>query len=102
MMIYARTLVAALAVSAATAGGALAQNDDLILQMDEFTCKDILIRSGFERDFTIAYMHGFMSGKMNETEFDVNKLTLATDAVLEYCIQNPDATILSAFEEARG
>ena len=85
-------------------GYARVSTDDqnLTLQMNEFTCKDMLIRSGFERDFTMAYMHGFMSGKVNETEFDVEKLTRATDAVLEYCISKPDATILSAFQEARG
>jgi len=101
-MTYTRTLLAAVAISAATSGGAFAQDQNLTLQMNEFTCKDMLIRSGFERDFTMAYMHGFMSGKVNETEFDVEKLTRATDAVLEYCISKPDATILSAFEEARG
>ena len=101
-MARAITLVAAAAIAVAALSGASAQDENLILQMGEFTCKDMLIRSGFERDFTVAYMHGFMSGKMNETEFDVAKLTAATDAVLEYCIQNPDATILSAFEQARG
>ncbi len=83
--------------------GAMAQNtDNVVLQMEEFTCRDMLIRSGFERDFTIAYMHGFMSGKMGETTFNANKLTLATDAVLDYCISNPDAALMTAFEEARG
>jgi hypothetical protein len=101
-MTRAITLATAAAISVAALSGASAQDDNLVIQMDEFTCKDMLIRSGFERDFTVAYMHGFMSGKMNETEFDVAKLTAATDAVLEYCIQDPEATLLSAFEEARG
>ena len=84
------------------ATGALAQDaDNIVLQMEEFTCRDMLVRSGFERDFTIAYMHGFMSGKLNETTFDANKLTLATDAVLDFCISNPDASIIAAFEKAR-
>jgi len=84
------------------ATGALAQNaDNIVLQMEEFTCRDMLVRSGFERDFTIAYMHGFMSGKLNETTFDANKLTFATDAVLDFCISNPDASIIAAFEKAR-
>ncbi|SDE71792.1 HdeA/HdeB family chaperone [Ruegeria marina] len=83
--------------------GALAQNtDNVVLQMEEFTCRDMLVRSGFERDFTIAYMHGYMSGKLSEITFDTNKLTLATDAVLDYCISKPDASLLAAFEEARG
>jgi hypothetical protein len=85
------------------ATGALAQEaDNIVLQMEEFTCRDMLVRSGFERDFTIAYMHGYMSGKLNETTFDANKLTLATDAVLDFCISNPDASIMAAFEKARG
>ncbi len=96
-------LALSLAFFAPAPFGAIAQEaDNIVLQMEEFTCRDILVRSGFERDFTIAYMHGFMSGKLNETTFDANKLTLATDAVLDYCISNPGEALMTAFEEARG
>lgn len=103
-MFILRAVVALSVVVSATAPfGAMAQEaENVVLQMEEFTCRDMLIRSGFERDFTVAYMHGFMSGKLNETEFDVSKLTAATDSVLDYCISNPDAAIMAAFEQARG
>ena len=102
MFILRAVFTLSLVVSATAPFGAMAQEaDNVVLQMEEFTCRDMLVRSGFERDFTVAYMHGFMSGKLNETTFDANKLTLATDAVLDYCISNPDAALMMAFEEAR-
>ena len=103
MFILRAVAAVSLVASAMTPNGAIAHEvDNIVLQMEEFTCRDMLVRSGFERDFTVAYMHGFMSGKLNETTFDANKLTAATDSVLDYCISNPDAAIMEAFEQARG
>ncbi|NDR57052.1 HdeA/HdeB family chaperone [Aliiruegeria sabulilitoris] len=85
-------------------GGAIAQDTDGdgIWQVEEFTCRDLLMRGGEERDFVLVYMHGFMSGKMAEMTFDTPALTAATDAVLESCISTPDQPLLAAFEAARG
>ncbi len=70
-------------------------------KIDEVTCREMLMMGGTSRDFTMAFMHGFMSGKKSELLFRVEPLTEATDKVLETCIDHPDETLLSAFEKAR-
>jgi hypothetical protein len=70
-------------------------------QIDKTTCRELLQMSGDSRDFSMIFMHGFMSGKKNELLFDAPTLTAATDVAVDYCINNPDNTLLSAFEVAR-
>ena len=69
-------------------------------QIDKTTCRELLQMSGDSRDFSMIFMHGFMSGKKNELLFDAPTLTAATDVAVDYCINNPDSTLLSAFEKA--
>ena len=71
-------------------------------KIDEMTCRDLLRMSGDSRDFTLIFMHGFMSGKKSELVFDAVRLTEATDKVIDICIGNPDGKLLSAFEKGRG
>lgn len=100
-----RLISAALAIVGlfATTSVTFAQNAtaDGMMQIDAFTCRDLLIRSGDEREFVIIFMHGYMSGRMSEMTFDAPALTLATDAVIDGCISDPDASLLSVFESAR-
>ncbi|MDV7145810.1 HdeA/HdeB family chaperone [Tropicimonas sp. TH_r6] len=85
-----------------SATGAMALEANLVVPIGEFSCRDMLVRSGFERDFTMAFMHGYMSGKLNELEFNAPELTEATDAVLDFCINNPGEPLMAAFVAARG
>mgnify|MGYP003574355284 FL=1 len=104
MTIQLKTTAAVGAMLCALTTMATAQDadNDGIWQVADFTCRDMLIRSGSERDFVMIYMHGFMSGKMGEMTFDAPALTAATDAVLGACIDNPDQPLMTAFEAARG
>lgn len=88
----------------ATLGGnaATAQDATLKLMIDKVTCREVLKMGGDERDFTLVFLHGFMSGKQNMLEFDGPALTEATDKVLDACIASPDDTVLSVFEKVRG
>ena len=70
-------------------------------QIDKTTCRELLQMSGDSRDFSVIFMQGFMSGKKNELLFDAPTLTAATDVAIDHCIDNPDSTLLSAFEKAR-
>ncbi|SDJ53723.1 HdeA/HdeB family chaperone [Aliiruegeria lutimaris] len=98
----AGTIAAALLCVSGASAIAQDADGDGIWQVGEFTCRDLLMRGGEERDFVLVFMHGFMSGKMNEMTFDTEALTEATDAVVESCIGNPDQPLLAAFEAARG
>lgn len=70
-------------------------------KIDQVTCREMLKMAGSERDFTMIFMHGFMSGKKNELLFEPGPLAEASDMVLDQCISKPDATVLSIFETVR-
>jgi hypothetical protein len=54
-----------------------------------------------EREFTLVFLHGFISGKNTEMVFDGSALADATDVVLDSCIDSPDESLLAVFEKAR-
>lgn len=98
-------LAAMLAMGVALTGSTAIAQDAAVastVQIDEYSCRDLLVLSGEERDFVLVFMHGFMSGKLGEMTFDTMRLAAATDSVVTTCIDNPDDTLLSAFEVARG
>jgi hypothetical protein len=68
-------------------------------QVDQVTCREMLMMGGASRDFTMAFMHGFMSGKKSELLFQVTPLTEATAKVMETCIDNPDDMLLAVFKK---
>lgn len=78
---------------------AAAQEENI--EIDKMTCGEMLKMGGNERDFTMIFMHGFVSGRQNDLIFDGAALTAATDKVLDGCIAEPDASLLSVFEKAR-
>jgi len=78
-----------------------AKKMDVKYKIDEMTCREMLKMSGDARDFTMIFMHGFMSGKKSELLFDPVPLTEATDKVIDSCIDNPNDKLLSVFEKAR-
>lgn len=79
-----------------------AQDEGVRIEIDEMTCREMLKMGGEARDFTMIFLHGFLSGRKNELAFDAPALTAATDKVLDGCIDDPDASLLSVFEAARG
>lgn len=81
---------------------AYAQDDGVKINIDEVSCREMLKMASDERDFTMIFLHGFMSGKKGEIVFDGPTLTEATDKVLDTCIGRPDDSLLSVFEKVRG
>ena len=88
--------------SAVAAEEAAAKKMDATYKIDEMTCREMLKMGGDARDFTLIFMHGFMSGKKSELLFDPVPLTEATDKVIDGCIDNPNHKLLQVFEKARG
>jgi hypothetical protein len=64
-------------------------------------CRALLRMSGSERDFTIIFYQGFISGMKNDTVFNGPKLSEATDQVIDYCIDHPNDALLKVFEAKR-
>ena len=71
------------------------------IAIDKLTCREMLKMGNDEREFTLIFMHGFLSGQKSEMLFDGSALADATDVVLDNCINSPDESLLAVFEKAR-
>ena len=79
-----------------------AQADDgSIIDLTSMDCRELLQMSGEEEDNTLIFMHGYMSGKNSDLTVNVPALSDVTEQVRGYCIDNPDATLLSTFDRFR-
>ena len=54
------------------------------------TCRDILMASGKDRDGAVLVLHGYVLGEKKQLKYDTEVLSVATDAFLNNCIENPD------------
>ena len=64
-------------------------------------CRTLLQMDGDDQDSTILFFHGLMTAKNNESVILVDKLGEATDNVVNYCIDNPNDTLLNTFTKYR-
>jgi hypothetical protein len=63
-------------------------------------CKEVMILSGPDRDTTIAFIHGYILGKAGSSTVDLDKLTDATEAFLNNCVEAPNANAIETMEAA--
>lgn len=75
--------------------------DESMVDLAAITCRDLMTISGENEEDTIIFLHGFVSGRNNELIINPPALTLVTDQVRDYCIDNPETTALDAFNEFR-
>lgn len=95
-------LLAALASTAAQAQGTAPAAEPRTQQaINELECRTLLRLSGEERDFTLLYLHGFVSGRMNQPLLPVKDLAEATDRLIDGCIDKPSARVLATLEQLR-
>jgi hypothetical protein len=94
--------VFALPVSAVHAQGAPTTDAPRQAAIGELDCRTLLRLSGGERDFTILYLHGFVSGRINQQLLPVKDLAEATDRLIDGCIDKPADKALGVLERARG
>jgi len=80
---------------------ALAQDKEPVIEMNTVDCRTMLKMDADEQDFTLIYFHGYISGTKGETLFDGPVLREATNKIMDYCIDNPSATLMEAFEKNR-
>ncbi|HRD88988.1 MAG TPA: HdeA/HdeB family chaperone [Accumulibacter sp.] len=69
------------------------------VKLNSFLCKDVMRLSGDDRDISISFMHGYILGKKNATDFVVNALGEASDKFMEYCLDHPTDMALQSMEK---
>jgi len=71
------------------------------IDLETLGCRTMLKMDDDDREFTLVFFHGLISGRQGEMIFKAEALAEATDRVLDQCIDSPDETLLSVFEKAR-
>ena len=94
-------VLAALSVTAllCVAATAMAAETPEMRDLSEFSCKDVMILSGADRDISIAFVHGYILGKNGTTKYQIDKLAKITDAFIDYCLDHPEENALASFEK---
>ena len=94
-----RTLIPAALVAAPLlyAPATMAQGEKKTVDMNAYTCKDIVRFSGEERTVALAVLHGFTLGKKGATTFNPDKLGEASNDFIEHCLDNPSDKALETF-----
>jgi hypothetical protein len=96
-----RYLVTAALTSAlfVSASATLAEDPSTQKDLSEFLCKDVMRLPGSEREYALAFVHGYRLGKMNTTQYEIEALAAITDKFIDHCLDNPNGNALATFEK---
>jgi hypothetical protein len=83
-----------LAGTAAAAEPAGAERD-----FGALACKDVMRLSGSDRDIALAFAHGYVLGKKDTTQYNVDALAQITDQFIDFCLDHPADNALKSFEK---
>jgi hypothetical protein len=68
------------------------------INIETMDCRTLLQMDGDDRGSTLSFFQGLITGINNETTINILKLGQVTDEVINYCIDNPNETILNTFK----
>ena len=71
-----------------------------VLSITTMTCQQLLQAGGDDRNLLLALFHGYVAGKADKSSLDTVKMSFATDAVVDHCIDKPSDPLLAAFAAA--
>ena len=83
--------ILAILVSSVLAAGSAQAQTQADRTIEQFTCKDVMREPDQNRAVAIAFLHGYLLGKANDSKFNVEELEKQTDAFIEQCLDNPQA-----------
>ena len=66
-----------------------------------YSCRNLLLASGDEREGTILVLHAYLLGEAKQTRYDAEVLGAATDRMLDACIDHPEQPALDALRKAK-
>ena len=78
---------------------AVAQEPNPIVDLEKLSCRRLLVLSDRDQEGAIMFFHGYMSGQNSSLTVNIDILSQVTEQVLNHCIDNPEDTLLSVFED---
>ena len=79
----------ALLISTASSLSFALENNSKDIDINAYTCKDIMRMSGGNRDMSVSFIHGYWMGKAGKTKFNKQKVESMTNKFYDYCLDNP-------------
>jgi HdeA/HdeB family len=90
-----------IACSLMIGSNAQAQSPQMDRAVEQYQCKDVMRESGSNRDVAIAFLHGYVLGKANASNFNLDVLERQTDSFIERCLNNPNEKAVDAMATAK-
>ena len=74
-------------------------SEDTKIDLNKISCRELLKMPGKDRELTLVFFHGLMAAKNNQMVIDRVALREATNKITDYCIDNPNSMLMTAFDE---
>ncbi len=76
-------------------------SEETKVELNKISCRELLKMPGKDKELTLVFFHGLMTAKKNQMVVDRIALREATAQITDYCIDNPNAMLMTAFEKYR-
>lgn len=70
------------------------------VDLNKMTCKELMQGNDNDREIGIAFYHGFLAGKKDNTLINLHKTSAHSELVRDYCLSNPTSTVMDAFTKS--
>ena len=95
LAIAGKSLMLAVALSLPLGVTASAQ---VTIDVGKITCNQFALYKVSDPDTIAVWLHGYYSGKRDNTVVEVEKLKANVKKLRDYCLQNPDTNLLQAVD----
>jgi len=90
-----------LLLAAALPGAIMADHHEAKkVDVENYTCKEIMILDGSDREIAIAFLHGYLIGKSKLSEYDPQKKGEETDKFIDSCLDHPTAKAIKVLADS--
>lgn len=72
-----------------------------VVDLNTLDCRAFLKMTGEERNITVAFYHGVITGMAKEMSINIPVLAEVTDKVVDHCVDNPKDVLLKVFQDKR-
>jgi hypothetical protein len=102
-MIRQTMMTGALVAAISLPAPASSQNPPAMSAVDLATldCRTFLQMEGDNRNNTVLFLHGYVSGQAKQMKIELAPISAATDRIINQCIDKPSDNLLAVFTRNR-